>query len=499
MRRYHELTKHTVERLRSEPHFLDWENQPLPFKIYTGIAGETLPLDPKPSTVSALAAVAAPSDPRRAASLLDRRALARLLHFSLGVVHRRRLADGRSIYFRAAPCTGALYHVDAYVACGDLHDVSAGLYHFGPHDGSLRRLRSGDWRGELVDASGDEPHVAQAPVIIVLASTYWRNAWKYRSRAWRHVFWDSGTILAQLLAQAAADGWSARLVTGFADAIVEKVCGLDGTREGAVVLVPVGGGTPAGESPPLEAIRLPTETLSRTEVEYPMIADAHAQSGLADGETAHRWRAHATAVSATEVVGELHPLPPPALDGGDPLETVILRRGSTRTFVRKPVSSAALATMLALASAPLAADYRRDPAVPLVDLFLIVHAVEGVPPGAYRWHPRLWSLERIAAGDFRREAGFLGLGQELAADAAVNVYAIADLDRVLGALGNRGYRAATLDGAVSGGRLYLAAYAQRLGATGLTFFDDEVARFFGLDPGRFAVTFLTAAGVGARL
>ena len=42
---------------------------------------------------------------------------------------------------------------------------------------------------------------------------------------------------------------------------------------------------------------------------------------------------------------------------------------------------------------------------------------------------------------------------------------------------NRGYRAAQLEGGITGGRLYLAAYAQRFGATGLTFFDDEVTEF----------------------
>ena len=44
--------------------------------------------------------------------------------------------------------------------------------------------------------------------------------------------------------------------------------------------------------------------------------------------------------------------------------------------------------------------------------------------------------------------------------------------------GNRGYRAAQLEGGITGGRLYLGGYAQRFGASGLTFFDDEVTEFF---------------------
>jgi nitroreductase len=52
------------------------------------------------------------------------------------------------------------------------------------------------------------------------------------------------------------------------------------------------------------------------------------------------------------------------------------------------------------------------------------------------------------------------------------------LQPVLGRLGNRGYRAAQLEASIMAGRLYLAAYAQGVGATGLTFYDDAVVRFF---------------------
>lgn len=62
----------------------------------------------------------------------------------------------------------------------------------------------------------------------------------------------------------------------------------------------------------------------------------------------------------------------------------------------------------------------------------------------------------------------------VAFQAAVNVYSLANLPPLLARFGNRGYRAAQLEGGITGGRLYLAAYAQRFGATGLTFFDDEV-------------------------
>ena len=60
--------------------------------------------------------------------------------------------------------------------------------------------------------------------------------------------------------------------------------------------------------------------------------------------------------------------------------------------------------------------------------------------------------------------------------------------------GNRGYRVAQLEAAVIAGKLYLAAYALRLGATGLTFFDDDVTAFFSPHAAGKSVMFLMAFG-----
>ncbi len=496
-RAFHEATKHSLESLHAEPHFLDWDNMPAPFKVYRGLAVEPLPEAGGPCGHSVLEAIRATAPPRRAGERPARLAIARLLYHALGIVRRRALADGRWHEFRAAPCTGALYHVDAYLVTADLPDLAAGVYHYSPRDAALQVLRSGDWRGVLADASGREPSVTQAPAIAVLASTYWRNAWKYRRRAYRHVFWDGGTIIAQLLAQAGADGWPASVVLGFADRAVEQLCGLDREREGIVALVPFGSGSqaPASVDPP--PLLFEIEPSSSREISYPEIAQVHARGALENGGQAAAWRM-SSPPRVPESMGPSLELGAEDAFPADDLDTIIRRRGSTRIFDHRAISRSALHHLLAAASAPLPADYRRDREQSLVDLYVVVNAVEGVEPGAHHWHGAERRLECLWRGQRRREAGYLALGQALGADAAVDVYAIADLERVLGAMGTRGYRAATLDGAIAGGRTYLAAYADHLGATGLTFFDDDVARFFQLDPKRFGIMFLTAVGVPAR-
>src|SRR5205085_858363 len=146
----------------------------------------------------------------------------------------------RGMPFRAAACTGALYHIELYLISGERDGLEAGVYHYGAHDNALRQLRRGDFRRVLIDATGDEPTVAEAPVIVALTSTWWRNAWKYQARAYRHAFWDSGSILANLMAVADDESLLAHVVTGFGDADVNGLLDVDPRSEGIVALVALG-------------------------------------------------------------------------------------------------------------------------------------------------------------------------------------------------------------------------------------------------------------------
>src|SRR5207302_4991425 len=123
--------------------------------------------------------------------------------------------------------------------------LEAGLYHFCPGDFALRRLRAGDVRAELARAAADEAPARRA-VTIVLTAIYWRNTWKYQARGYRHLFWDSGTLLAHLLAVGGALGLARRLYAGLVDAAVGRALGVAAGREAVLELLASGpGGAPA--------------------------------------------------------------------------------------------------------------------------------------------------------------------------------------------------------------------------------------------------------------
>jgi SagB-type dehydrogenase family enzyme len=498
---YHNGTKHSYQSVRSSRHSLDFSNQPIPFKIYKTLEAIPLPRELTAVTMPALRAIAASASATYGDCLPDLHAIAMILYLSAGITRDRKVGDWE-YQFRAAACTGALYHIELYLACGDLPGLPAGLYHFGARDFALRRLRQGDYRPLLEQATGGEPAVAAAPAVIICTSTYWRNAWKYQTRAYRHSFWDSGTILANLLAAAAGLGVPARIVLGFGDAVVNGLLDVDSHREASLALVPLGRTSTriSGDAPAVGPLHLETVPLSQFEVDYPAIRAMHAASSLGSGEEAARWRGAGPPGDPPPASGRLLPLRPLG-DGDAPADSVtevIQRRGSTRSFARKPLTAAQLSTMLDRATCGIPADFLDPPGTTLLTPYVIVHAVDDLAPGAYVYHRAERALELLREGVFRKEAGYLGLQQELPADASANVYCLVSLDSILARFGNRGYRAAQLEGGITGGKLYLGAYAQRVGATGLTFYDDDVTAFFSPHATGKSVMFLTALGLPAR-
>jgi SagB-type dehydrogenase family enzyme len=482
----HERTKHTWQRLRAESRGLDWGNHPFPFKLYPDLEPLPLPRELPESGVPATQVLSGHvSGP---AATLDLAGLARLLFFSAGGT---RILHG--VLFRAAPSAGALYPTELYAVCGPLAGLPAGVYHFEPAEFALRRLRDGDFRARLA-AAATEPAIARLPLCLVLTGIPWRTTWKYRERGYRHLFWDAGAIVANLLAVAAAAGWEARVLLGFVDQEVAGLLGIGQPEEYPLAVVTVAAPTAvkATASSPLEPISPRTRPLSRSPHRYPLVTAAQHAGELPSAEAVSTWRDQASQLRA-------QPAPRSLAAGGagqprtttDTIEAVILRRGSTRRFVRRPLPRGVLGWAMTAATRAVPGDFA-PPQATLLEHLLAVHAVEGLPPGAHRWSEGEFQLLR--AGAERDRTRSLCLGQDLGGDAAATVFHCAQLEPILQALGARGYRAAQLEGGVAAERLQLAAFALGVGATGLTFLDDEVSAFFGT---RAAPMLTVAVGVPA--
>jgi SagB-type dehydrogenase family enzyme len=245
---YHEATKHSEISLMTSRHYLDVDNRPLPFKVYIELSSLPLPLDFPQPTLNALDSISRiyPQTSETATTnsfptVLDIKSVAEILFFSGGITREIKYPFS-TYYMRAASATGALYPIELYIICQDLRDLKAGVYHFGPADFTLNQIRTGDYRRELRAAAGDNQAISAAPIALIFTSVAWRNAWKYQARSYRHWFWDSGVIAANLLATTVSMALPTRLITGFVDDKVSRLLCLEDQREAAVAMAAIGVG-----------------------------------------------------------------------------------------------------------------------------------------------------------------------------------------------------------------------------------------------------------------
>jgi SagB-type dehydrogenase family enzyme len=292
-----------------------------------------------------------------------------------------------------------------------------------------------------------------------------------------------------------------QLVMGFVDNDVNQLLDLDTKREVTLSLVPLGtNSSVADSSQPLRPLNYQVAPYSQSEVDYPLMRQAHEASSLEAPDEAKQWRSGSfisEEPAATGELVELKTLFQPNLPGGT-VEEVILKRGSSRQFTRLPIPFEKFSRLLVGATRGIWADFLKAFGTRINDLYMIINAVEDISPGAYYLRRDRACLELLKKGSFRQEAGHLGLDQDLPADASVAIFFLADLKRTLGTFGNRGYRAAQIEAGIIGGKIYLGAYEQGLGATGLTFYDDEVAEFFSPHAKGKSAIFLTAVGLGFK-
>jgi SagB-type dehydrogenase family enzyme len=399
----------------------DFARWPAPCKAYAeGLTVVELPRTWPAATAPATAVLAghagAPSAP------LDVPALARLLHLSAGVV-RVLERDGRpTVLFRAAGSAGGRFPLELYVSARGVRGLPDGVHWYDPLEHVLRQVGP---------AAGGEA------TAVIVTGVPWRTGWRYSERGFRHVYWDAGTLLAQVLALGGAELW-----TRFPDAEVAQLVGADRVHEFPVAVVGLSAGAPAIRPQGAAA----AGAVDSAPLEFPLVTLAQ-RAG--DGE----------------VLGEPWPAGA-ALDGTPPasedLETVILRRGSTRRMdPAATVSRAVFAFSLASALRGIELPH-----------FIAVHGVEGLAPGLYHWP----DVDRPLRREPLRETLFrVCMEQELARDAAFVVMAVADVAR----LDDRGYREAQLGAGIVEGRLHLAAYALGIGASGMTFYDSEIAGLLG--------------------
>ncbi|MCB2186087.1 MAG: SagB family peptide dehydrogenase [Deltaproteobacteria bacterium] len=476
MSQYHRDTAYHRQSLGG--HYLDWSQQPSPFKYYRHHEPQALPTPTLPRAAFWDLALGWPPPPFEQAGPLDAGALAALLLLAAGVTSRA--AQGPLGGLRAAASAGALYPGELYFLATELPGLADGLWHFAPEKPGLHLLWPGRLATHAAAAIGHQP----ARLTFVLSAIYWRSLWKYRTRAYRYCLLDTGHMLANLELAAAAFGQVPRSTADFYDRPLSVLLGLAAEDEAPLVAVSVGetpqdpGPVSAG-LPPLDREPQP---LSAKTGRDPAILGVHQAGEMA--EDAPRslvpWDAQPLAALPEGAI----PLPPPQGSGVGLLEVVRSRR-SRRNFLDQPLSLDQLAALLAAAL----------PSPGPVRAMALVHGGGEVPDGLFEYLPGRHALApRAPREDLRPRLAEACLSQRWVGQAALCLTLWADLDGLAAAGGPRRYRHAMLAAGRAGERLYLAATALGLGCCGVGAFYDQEAAWASRLPAGADPLYVLAAG-----
>ena len=499
---YHQATKHTYHSVRASAHYLDWKNQPNPFRTYEG--APVTPLTPDPGfpdtgTFAAIAALdsrtqfARENDPgNRDSARLDAMWLSRLLWYSMAVSSWKKVPSTGSRYsLRVNPSSGNLHPTETYLALGGFTGVDDGLYHYRADSHALELRSPGGWTQHLAQALRT-PWAAESSLIVGLTSIFWREAWKYRDRAYRYCCHDLGHAMMGVLLAARALGLPGGAISHFADSHLTRTLGLIGSDEApmAFLVFPSKSSDGRNSTPPKGTFAGVPNELSSEEVPYELLLGMHRSTLLSDTARPPQNISAANEAAIGEGHPPLHEVSRDIQRDRD-LGIITRRRRSALDFDARtpPMERNELEQILDFATRDWRADWRGNfggelaasrQGTDFVTLYLYVHRVRDCEPGVYRWDCRARTLEQLHRGNVERVAAYLSLEQALAGNACFAISMVADLAAASRNFGNRGYRYVHFEAGAIGQRLYLGTEALGWNATGIgAFYDDDVHRYLG--------------------
>ncbi|MBW5446310.1 SagB/ThcOx family dehydrogenase [Cohnella sp. CFH 77786] len=395
----------------------DWEDAPLPFKLYRRLPYYPLSLD-VPLTFAALRGIGKPGV----------RELGHLLWYAYGTATASRAAVipgqppnpyGLSEWYRrVVPSGGGLYPNELY-AYLKLPELPDGVYHYDAARHRLVLLREGNYDSYVERAVGGRLDASGHFGVLFVTAFFWKNFFKYHDFSYRLQGLDAGVLIGQLLEAGKGFGFGASVHYQFLDRAAGHLLGLRENEESVYAVIPMaseperqsGRRTGAGSSVLLgtseELIReIPPlfhehYVRSKRVKAYPRLIrmnEASMQHSTADFRIFRHRRAIPKGFRRI-------PLPRVEVPAADAAALSRKRYSPETDFVLRRVGGHVLAGILRQTATSFRyvsdLDEGEDEAPPRVFLCGCFHGVEGVRDGAYLYDHAAHALAEARPGDQR--------------------------------------------------------------------------------------------------
>ena len=213
---YHERTKHHLDRLAKSLGYLDWANQPEPFRFYEETKKIELPLlkdDPDCPYQSLY--TREPCNPKP----FNIDTISKFLELSLGLSAWKAI-PGSQWSLRMNPSSGNLHPTESYLIISE-YDGLNGIYHYNPF---LHALEERAVLNKTITRM-IKNHFGTDGFLIAFSSIFWREAWKYGERAYRYCQLDIGHAIAAITFSASLIGWKVKYLSEVSDEEIKKILG----------------------------------------------------------------------------------------------------------------------------------------------------------------------------------------------------------------------------------------------------------------------------------
>ncbi|MEH7500625.1 SagB family peptide dehydrogenase [Neobacillus drentensis] len=464
---------------------VDWEDAPLPYKLYRGFPVVPLSLE-VPLTLEGQEPPTKPDLRKIGHFLWNIYGLTQVSQSVFPLDSTDKTANLVQSYRRFAPSGGALYPNELYVYL-KIEDLPVGMYHYDVAHHRLVVLREGNFDSYIARALGNRCDVSACFGTVFVSTMFWKNFFKYNNFSYRLQGLDTGVVIGQLLEVAKRFGFASGVYFQFLDRAINHLVGLSEQEESVYAVIPlsveptiwstngsdIDGMVSAAElCRELPAIQPHHFVRSRRIKEYSMLTTMN-EASMLDSTQAFRMieaKERLNGDGHAEALPHVNRLP-------YDLASVCRKRFSPdMDFVLGKVSQPQLATLLQEATASFS--YRNDldgankKHEPRVSLYGCLYNVEGIPNGAYHYDSTAHELRLVNPGDYR-----LQLQSGMSLD-NVNLLQIPLCLHVGGnresfrtALGYRGYRIQQMEAGMLVQRLLIAASAIGMGGHPLLGYD----------------------------
>ncbi|QHA91205.1 SagB family peptide dehydrogenase [Bacillus sp. N1-1] len=459
---------------------VNWDDAPLPFKVYRHLPEYRLPYD-IPLTIQ----------DRTPCPIPDLNNLGHFLWYVYGLSQFNQtaypsssdeeLAETMQGFRRFPPSGGGLYPSELYFYL-KLEELPSGIYHYDVAHHRLLLLRKGNFDSYLTSALGNSSSLSNCFGAVIITTMFWKNFFKYHNFSYRLQGLDAGALIGQLLEVSKCFRFYPKVHFQFLDQSINHLLGLDGLEESTYAIIPLSDHKVVHEEPPGEC------SAAELVKEIPNITTTHyerSQNVLPFPEIAQLH--HATLLESTGLIRGIKKneeifenkrkiaLPEPKERSKDFAHVCRNRYSPEIDFNAQRIDHVQLASLLkeSANSYRYANDLdKEENQSPRVSIYGCFYQVAGIPDGAYRYDANSHSLLLIKKGDFRftLQAG-MSLHNVNLHQVPICLHIVGDRTHHITDLGYRGYRIQHMEAGMLLQRLLLAATSLGMNGHPLLGFD----------------------------